>query len=191
MDDSGLVRDLATGDPDAFERFVEAYQQLVFRTAARILQDENEADCVVQDTFVRAHTGLTTFRGESTIATWLARIATNLCLDRLRKRSRLKYFHQWRQRDGSPDRWAQKLPAAGASPEEAAADAEARRIVHAAVQSLTPQQQIAFTLRYLHQQSVSEIAAAMGIGEGTVKSHLFRATQRVIAICRGGKDRTP
>ena len=81
--ESSLIRRAQKGDQDAFAALVDEHQRYVYQLAFRVLKDENEALDLTQETFVRAWTALPNFRGQSQFRTWLYRIATNLCYNRL------------------------------------------------------------------------------------------------------------
>lgn len=182
--DDGLVARLVAGSAEAFEELVARYHQPIFQEALRVLGDADEADCVVQDTFLRAHGAVRTFRGEASLHTWLTRIAVNVCLDRLRRTSRVRYFHQWPWRHETAEQWVARQPASDSTPEASAAAAEARRLLRRAIDALPPQQRVAFTLRYLDDRSIAGIAEVMQLEIATVKTHLARAVQRIKEVCR-------
>src|SRR5438105_14700757 len=87
-DDTSLVRDARRGDAQAFRSLVERYQRRVYQLALGMVKDPDEAMDIAQETFVRVHRYLPGFKGDSSFFTWTYRIATNLCLDAARKRSR-------------------------------------------------------------------------------------------------------
>ena len=179
QDDEELAEALTSGSDAAFEELVRRYQASLFRLAARILGDVRDADCAVQDAFLRAYRARLTFGGRSSLHTWLTRITVNVCLDRLRRKSRLRYLHQFMRRWQHAAQWMEQQASSDTSPEDRAASSQQRRLLHRAIGELPAKQRVAFTLRYLEELSVEEVAAAMGVETGTVKSHLFRATQRV------------
>lgn len=183
-DDAEFVARLVAGSAVAFEELVARYQEPIFHEALRMLGDADEADCVVQDTFLRAHGSVRTFRGDASLQTWLTRIAVNVCLDRLRRASRVRYFHQWPWRHETAEQWAARQPASDCSPEAAAASAEARRLLRRALDALSPQQRVAFTLRYFEDRTIESIADVMRLEIATVKTHLARAVQRIKQVCR-------
>ncbi len=169
-----------------FERVVCAHQKSVFRIILRIVRDPDQAASLTQDCFLRAHKRLHTFRGESSLQTWLHRIAIHLALDHLKSR-RAGFWRRLVRRDsqaaaGSPSRAGSGMEVPTLrepSPERRLLAREALERVRQAVDQLSPQQRAVFVLRFFEDYSLEEIREAMGIEIGTVKSHLFRAVQHV------------
>src|ERR1700686_3337485 len=86
LDEAGLIRAAQSGDQDAFERLVRSYDQSVLRIAVNILRSRDEARDVYQEAFLKVYRNLDSFRFDCSFHTWLYRIVTNICLDRLRRR---------------------------------------------------------------------------------------------------------
>jgi RNA polymerase sigma-70 factor (ECF subfamily) len=158
-----------------FDDIVRQHQAKIYRILWCELRDDEAAATLTQDCFLKAYRGRSDFRGEATVGTWLVRIAVNLARDY--QRNRRQSF--WRRMLGSNVREAEL--ATGAAEDTAPradrallAREQLQRTMQA-VKSLSPQQQTAFHLRFLEELSTEEIADAMGVGIGTVKSHLSRA----------------
>src|SRR5213593_3091795 len=164
-----LVRAARSGDRKAFGRLVETHQRAVTRLAYRLLGDPDEADCAAQDTFIKAWVSLGEFRHECPFGAWLARIAVNQCRDRL-KRTRVD------GRDISPIETAVD---SSPGPETRAVGREISRKIAELIHVLPGMQREVFALRYYDDRSLAEIAALCRVTVGTVKTHLFRATQRI------------
>jgi RNA polymerase sigma-70 factor (ECF subfamily) len=159
---------------DDFDAIVAAHWPGIFRFALASLRDPDAAATVAQDCFVRAHRAREQFRGESGVRTWLIQIAVNLVRDAARNR-RLQFWKRWSESE--PD--SQILVDGGMSPEAGAAAKEELRAVWRAVRRLPERQRTVFLLRFSEEMALSEIAAATGMAEGTVKVHLFRAVRAV------------
>ncbi len=158
-----------------FDDIVRQHQARIYRVLWCELRDDEAAATLTQDCFLKAYRGRSEFRGEASVSTWLVRIAVNLARDY--QRNRRQSF--WRRLRGSNAREAE-LATDGAEDTTPRADRallarEQLQRTMAAVKSLSPQQQTAFHLRFLEELSIEEVAEAMGIGVGTVKSHLSRA----------------
>jgi RNA polymerase sigma-70 factor, ECF subfamily len=181
LKDETLVARARKSDQRAIEDLVHRYQQKAYAVAYH-LSDGNmqEAEDLTQEAFLRAFQNLETFRGDSSFYTWFYRILVNVCLDGRRRRNRRqKIFLPWKR--GSRDK--------GLSPEErpdpeahehalkSISAKELSRDVRKTLRSLPEKQRLAFQLKALHGMSIQEVARVMGTAEGTVKSHLFRATQ--------------
>lgn len=171
--DQELVARVLAGDQDAFAGLVTRYKDYVYTVAVRIVVNEEDADDVAQETFVRAYKALGRFRGDSKFSSWLYRIAVNRALTHLKRRKR---------RGVSVDIDAGPHVEAGAieedarsTPEELVLDDELRQRVRAAVDELPPQYRAVVTLFYLEEKSYKEVSAILGIPMGTLKTHLYRA----------------
>jgi len=178
VDEARLIAEVRAGNTEAFEYFVRQYQPKVTRIAYRLLKDLGEADCAAQESFLRAWQSLSEFREGSTFETWLTRICINWCKDRLKRRRVVLYFHQ--APAGPEDEGPRDAsPHPGPSPERQARSREIRDRLRDAIESLSPRQKTVFTLKHFEELSIPEIAALMGLDSGTVKSHLFRAAQKI------------
>jgi RNA polymerase sigma-70 factor (ECF subfamily) len=160
------------GEPAAVEWLVNTHQAALFRLALSILDDPAEADEAVQETFVAALRRLDTYRGQAALATWLYAIAVNVC------RSRWRKGRAWQRLRGvlQAARWGAAPPAA---PEAAASQRETQAAVWSAVQRLGEKHRLPVILRYYHDLPTAEIAAILGISEGTVHSRLATARDRL------------
>ncbi len=161
---------------EEFDAIVRAHQQRIYRVLVGLVRDTDAADTLTQECFLRAYQNRKGFRGESSIGTWLVRIAINLATDHARNR-RTAF---WRRLFGGADADATAHAASallypGPSPERQLAVREELRAVWSAVESLPPQQRAAFVLRFAEQLTLAEVAEAMALEVGTVKAHLARA----------------
>jgi RNA polymerase sigma-70 factor (ECF subfamily) len=165
-DDPEWLARLRTGDARAFEELVIAYQHRVFAVALRMLGSRAEAEEIAQETFVRAHRALPDFRGDAKLSTWLYAIASRLCLNRLAAGDRRM------RREGEETllrRPADADPAAGLERREVEA------ALHRAIEALPEERRIVVILRDLEGLGYEEIARALGLELGTVRSRLHRA----------------
>jgi RNA polymerase sigma-70 factor (ECF subfamily) len=176
----------AAGELEDFDAVVRLHWPAVFRFALASLRDRDAAQTVTQDCFLNAWRGRGTFRGGSTVKTWIMRIAVNLMRDHARKR-RLQFWKRTTER-------ALDLQAAGERIADGQLSSEARilrderiRAVWAISATLPERQRTVFLLRFVEDMDLLEIAAAMGLKEGTVKVHLFRAVQAVQERLRGAE----
>jgi RNA polymerase sigma-70 factor, ECF subfamily len=149
------------------------------------LRDPDLAETVTQDCFLRAYKARQEFRGDCSIATWLTRIATNLIRDSTRSRK----FQFWKAAGSTAAEVgavADRLRSPGLSPETSLMVREELRGVWDAVENLPGKQRSVFLLRFVEEMELPEIATAMGLHVGTVKSHLHRA----LAAVRKAMERT-
>lgn len=174
----GRVR---SGEPDAFEYFVRTYQRKVFRLVYTLVRNAAEADALTQDVFVKAWKAVPDFKGEAAFETWLNRIAVNAVRDSVRRRKPVVSFADLA---AAEDADGQELPRAadptdGTSPERDALSRQIRRRIGEALEALSPRQRAIFVMKHYEERSISEIGAATGLDDGTVKSHLFRAARKL------------
>lgn len=168
----------ATRELDDFDALVGKYWPRVFRFALASLGDPDAAGSVAQDCLLKAHRKAAGFRGQSSAATWLMRIAVNLVRDHARSR-RMQFWKRTRETAVNWDDVARQVPQLGSSPEAGAAAREQVERVWKAARGLPERQRTVFVLRFVEEMDLLEIAAATGLREGTVKAHLFRALQAV------------
>jgi RNA polymerase sigma-70 factor (ECF subfamily) len=179
-DEALLIREIREGRTELFEHFVRRYQRKITRIAFRFLRDAGEADCAAQESFLRAYQNLGDFREGSMFETWLTRICINWCKDRLKRRRLVVFFHQAPARDGGAGQEPGDLaPASDPSPERRAAGREIRERLGAAMESLSPRQRAIFAMKHFEEMSIPDIADLTGLDAGTIKSHLFRAAQKI------------
>lgn len=157
---------LRAGESAAFEELVITYQHRVFGVALRMLGNAAEAQDVAQEAFLRAHRGLSEFRGGAKLSTWLYAITSRLCLNRLATGER----RMWRQGEDTLLRLA-----GGETPEEALERGELEVALHRAIAELPEERRIVVVLRDLEGLSYEEIAQVLDLELGTVRSRLHRA----------------
>jgi RNA polymerase sigma-70 factor (ECF subfamily) len=186
MSDEELVERARRDDRRAIEQLIGRYQQKVYRLAFQMCYaDEEEAKDRVQEAFLRAFRNIKKFRGKSSFYTWLYRIVVNTCIDAQRRRKRWRQtFLPWRFGKTEEDESNAGLEdfsdrAENSNPLSRLTGQQLEIDVKKALTSLSEKQRTAFQLKVFQEMSISEIAEIMGLAEGTVKTHLFRATQFV------------
>jgi RNA polymerase sigma-70 factor, ECF subfamily len=167
-----LIRRAQKGDQHAFAALVDEHQRYIYNLALRVLKDENEALDLTQETFVRAWTALPNFRGQSQFRTWLYRIATNLCYNRLPnlRRSLTELGEDVLEEipETSMDNPAHKMEAG-----------EIKARLYQAIDRLDSHYKLLITLRYQNELSYEEIASTLNLPLGTVKTGIFRAKEHL------------
>jgi len=161
---------------DDFDAVVRLHWPAVFRFALASVRDSDAAETLTQDCFLHAWRGRGRFRGESTVKTWIMRIAVNLVRDHSRNR-RLQFWKRTTAQALDIQTAGERLADEQISSEARILREERIRAVWHVSASLPEQQRTAFLLRFVEDMELLEIAAAMGLKEGTVKVHLFRAVQ--------------
>ncbi len=165
-----LVEKARGGNLFAFEEIVRRHERRVYAVAFRILRRHDAADDVAQEAFVRAWRNLADFDLGRPFAPWICRIAANLAVNEVRSP---------RAREEGLPQGHDETPAGAPGPLEGVLDAEARRVLDAAVAGLPLEQRAVFTLRVYEEQSYKEIAEGLGISPGTVMSRLARAREKL------------
>jgi len=183
LTDVDLVQRFNSGDESAFLEIMGRHQSKIFAAAMSLLHNRADAEEITQDTFIRAHRGLIRFRGDSSLATWLHRIAVNLA------RNRYWYFFR-RCRHGTlsldaemgedgESRFSDIYSDAGPDPSQEYSRNEFAEAVERAMDKLEPAYRRILAMRSILDQSYEQIAAALGINVGTVKSRIARARERL------------
>ena len=179
-----LIRAAQRGDQDAFEQLVRAHDQSVLRLAMNLLRSTEDARDVYQEAFLRVYRSLDSFRFDCSFHTWLYRIVTNICLDRLRKRKvRKEESAVVETSDGPVDRMeAVQEEAAHANPERTFWNRELKQRMETALQELTPRERMVFELRHYQGLRLRNIGDVLGTTEEAAKNCLFRATRKMRAV---------
>ena len=169
-----LIQRALKGDQEAFAALVTEHQRYIYNLALRLLKDEEEALDLAQETFVRAWTALPNFRGQSQFRTWLYRIATNLCYNRLPNLRR--------SLNDLGDDVISEVPEtdlAFGNPAHGLESRELRSYLHKAIDELDGNYRLLISLRYQDELPYEEIATMLNLPLGTVKTGLFRAKEQL------------
>lgn len=179
QDELRFIQRLCNRDERAFNELVELYQDRVFRLVFRMLGRRDEAEDLTQEVFVQVFKAISTFRGDSKLATWVYRIAVNLC------KNRVKYL--WRRRTEAQDDFEsaqerRSMQSAGgvtsgevAGPEQAVQGYQMEVVIKRCIAELEPDFSEVLVLRDVEGLSYEEITEITGLAEGTVKSRIHRA----------------
>jgi RNA polymerase sigma-70 factor (ECF subfamily) len=169
-----LIQRAQKGDHEAFAALVTEHQRFVYDLALRVLRNEEEALDLAQETFVRAWTALPNFRGQSQLRTWLYRIVTNLCYNRLPNLRR--------SLSELGDDVISDIPETNITfdnPVRGSESRELRSYLHRAIDELDENYRLLISLRYQNELSYEEIAKMLNLPLGTVKTGLFRAKEQL------------
>ena len=186
MADQRLVRQFLAGDEGAFVEIAHLYRAKIYSIVQGMLHDPGDSEEIVQDTFLRAHRSLVHFRGDSSLATWLYRIATNLA------RNRYWYFYR-RSRHATVSLHAPTALANGATFAELIAvhapdpahdhcQKEFAQILVSCIEQLEARHREILNLRVIQGRSYGDIAQSLGLKSGTVKSRIARARECLRAL---------
>jgi RNA polymerase sigma-70 factor (ECF subfamily) len=172
-----LAEGLRQGAEWAYEELIQRFQQPVFNLVSRLLWDSNDVCDVVQEVFLKVFRKIGAFRGDSSLKTWVYRIAVNEAHNHSRWSGRHR-GHEVGLEGGEQARsYRDMLPSSGSSPYEFALDQERRRMVEAALAELRPSFRSVVVLRDVEDLSYEEIAAILGLPLGTVKSRILRGRE--------------
>ena len=175
MDDAALVAQTQAGNLDAFTELVGRHDRKILRLARHITGNEEDAEDVLQESFLNAYSHIGTFAGNSKFYTWLVRIAVNQSLMKLRKRKTGKEVSLDEPVQGETEDLVREIAVWDETPERTYSQEEMRRILDEAIESLEPIYRTVFVLRDVEELSTEETAESLGISVPAVKSRLLRA----------------
>jgi RNA polymerase sigma-70 factor (ECF subfamily) len=184
LDEAALLARMQAGDDDAFETCVRTYCGRLLLVARRILRNEEDANDAVQDAFLSAFKGMSRFKGQSRLGTWLHRIVVNAALGRLRSRQRhpersiedlLPHFGAGEHQIDPPVPWK-------ATPETTAQDQETRALVRRCISQLPETYRMVLLLRDIEGLATEETARILGTSTGVVNTRLHRARQALRSL---------
>lgn len=180
-EEMAVITAVLNGDTNAFEKLVLENQRQVYNLALKMTGNEEDAYDISQEAFVKAFKNLSAFRGDSKFSVWLYRLTSNLCLDFLRSRKR-RAAVSTSYIDDEDKEQELSIPDERFSPETVLEKAELRRSINAALDTLPDDYRQIIVLREMNGLSYDEIAAALGLELGTVKSRIFRARKKLCSI---------
>jgi len=190
MPEKLLLRHAQGGDREAFRAIMQKHNQRLFRVARAVVNNDDEAEDILQDAYLKAFAAIAAFRGESGLNTWLTAITLNEARGRLRRR---RPGESLEVMEANGDRI---IPFPGMAeitdPEAEAVRSETRRLLERAIDGLTDEFRIVFMLRDVEGLSVEETAAQLDINPQTVRTRLFRARrslrQSLVTTLSSGMD---
>jgi RNA polymerase sigma-70 factor (ECF subfamily) len=180
LTDATAVGRARTGDTDAFRVLVERHSRSLFRLAFRMTGNQQDAEDVVQESFMRAYKQLAKFDERASFGTWLYRIAANCSLDLVRSRKRRQEHLAPQETEGSEfDDTVAALPSSEPTPERMALSGEVRGRVEAAMQELSATERTAFVLRHFEGMCIEDVSRVLECAPGAAKHSVFRAVQKL------------
>lgn len=187
-EEDALVTALSQGAEDAYEILIQRYQQPVYSLVCRLMNDPSDAPDIVQEVFLKVFRSIGAFRGNSSLKTWIYRIAVNEAYNHRRWFCR----HQRREvalgsEEGTPN-YAGGMTDPGRSPYDQAADHETRALVEQALEKVNPKFRAAVVLRDIEDLSYEDIATVLDVSLGTVKSRIMRGREALRKILEGRLD---
>ncbi len=182
--DTAIIRAVLQGDKERYALLVDRYSPRLINYLTRMAGNRWEGEELAQETFVRAYLALDSYKPQYRFSTWLFKIATNLCLNHLKKRQRLVHVDDYQNEEGE-SAWVLTDTRQSANPAAVAERREVQRQILQAIGQLPPVYRSAVILRYLHGLSYQEIADVLDLPMGTVKSRIGRGRSRLVALLQG------
>jgi RNA polymerase sigma-70 factor, ECF subfamily len=186
--ETAAIRRVLKGDPSAFRVLMVSHFRAVFRTVYRVVGSEADAEDITQEAFLRAYRNLSQFRQDAQFSTWVTRIAINLALNAVERRSRDALF-QASSGDGDSDAALMELIDEAPQADDLVFAGEALKIREATMQGLTTMERTAVTLWFVDEVPLDEIGSILGIPKNSVKQAVFRGIgklRKALAPLKGG-----
>ena len=169
--DIELVQEVQNGRRHAFTELMRRYQERVYWVARRIVGSHDDADDIVQESFVKAYLSLGEFRGDSSFYTWIYRIAVNMSLNVLRKRKIWSYLHE--------SELLTRILSSSDDPGKDLEHSEIETALRRVTAKLPERQKAVFVMRYFDEMTYKEIAIVLNTSEGGLKANYFHALRKV------------
>jgi RNA polymerase sigma-70 factor (ECF subfamily) len=176
--DAEAAREARLGNQQAFRVLVERHSRVLFRLAYRMTGNEQDAEDLVQESFLRAYKQLHNFDERAAFGTWLHRICVNCSLDLIRARKTRREI-QNKVEDEQTTSWLEKVAAPGPSPERLMLSNQVTELLEPALAKLSETERAAFILRHYEGSSIEDIAKALGVQTSAAKHSVFRAVQKL------------
>jgi len=180
VSDAAVVAQVLAGDKEAFRLLVDRHSRSIFHVTFRMTGNQQDAEELVQETFLRAYKALGRFELRSNFSTWLYRIAVNRTLDFLSvKKMQNKDTYQIVDEPDPEEGRQIQLAAEGPGPERMVLSSEMKSKVAQSMSLLTPVERIAFTMRHMEGRSIDEIGATLKLNTSAAKNSIFRAVKKL------------
>ncbi|HPF50382.1 MAG TPA: sigma-70 family RNA polymerase sigma factor [Draconibacterium sp.] len=180
MSDTEIINQLKQGNEAAFRKLVENYQKLVVNTCYGMVHNREDAEDIAQDVFVEVYRNVEHFRADARLSTWLYRIAVNRSLNHIRDNKKHKWFQSFENEVEAKNRQLMQVESSKSDQPEYEMENKQRAIIlHEAINSLTENQKVAFTLNKYEELSYQEISEVMDMSVSSVESLLFRAKKNL------------
>jgi len=176
--DAEAAREARLGNQQAFRVLVERHSRVLFRLAYRMTGNEQDAEDLVQESFLRAYKQLHNFDERAAFGTWLHRICVNCSLDLIRARKTRREI-QNKVEDEQTTSWLEQVAAPGPSPERLMLSNQVTELLEPALGKLSETERAAFILRHYEGSSIEDIAQALGVQTSAAKHSVFRAVQKL------------
>jgi RNA polymerase sigma-70 factor, ECF subfamily len=170
------IKQVLKGDQSAYSEIVEMYKDQVFQICYRMLGNRHEAEDMAQEAFIRAYVNIQSFNQKKKFSTWLYRIATNLCIDRIRKKKPDYYLDAEVEGTDGLTMYSQ-IPHDGKLPEEEVVGLELQETIQREILNLPEKYRSVIVLKYIEELSLQEISEILDLPLGTVKTRIHRGRE--------------
>ena len=174
QEDIAVIERVKAGSADDFKHLQRKYQRLITSLIRKMIRNDDDVDDLVQDSFINAFTAIHTYQSDYAFSAWLYRIASNTCIDFLRKR-RLQAFSIDKPISTDDGEYHFEIPDSSYLADTPMIDSERKKVLDAALDTLSPKYRRIIKMRHEEEMDYQEIAIALKLPLGTVKAHLFRA----------------
>ncbi|MDF2612603.1 MAG: sigma-70 family polymerase sigma factor [Clostridia bacterium] len=183
-----LIKKAQSGDVSAFETIISSYEKVIYNICLRMLTKEQDAYDATQEVCIKIWKEIHNFKGESKLKTWIYRIATNQCLDRLRKTKNRQEISLFQQGENEDEEWIIDKPSEQKNTEQIVENKALQDVLKQAISELKEEHKVIIVLRDLNDYAYDEIAEILNISLGTVKSRISRARLALKKILEQNKE---
>lgn len=179
--DAAVVAQVLAGDKEAFRLLVDRHTRSIYGVAYRMTGTQQDAEEIVQETFLRAYKSLYRFELRSSFSTWLYRIAVNRSLDFLKAKKMTDTYQLSNSLSSGPegDERELQIAAGDPGPDRLLLSTEARQKIAQAIEMLSPAERVAFTMRHMEGKSIEEISKVLNVRASAAKNSIFRAVHKI------------
>jgi RNA polymerase sigma-70 factor (ECF subfamily) len=182
-EDTSLIQQALTGDQNGFSRLRQKYHDAIFNLIYRMIREKDEVEDLTQEAFIKAFASLSTFNNEYAFSTWLYKIATNNCIDYIR-RKKLQTFSIDKPIESKESDFSFELPDSTYEPDKEMISSQRKKLLDDAINSLPPKYRQVIVMRHQEELEYQEIAQILKLPLGTVKAHIFRAREMLYKYLR-------
>jgi RNA polymerase sigma-70 factor (ECF subfamily) len=175
-EDISLINDAIAGKQEAYQRLMTKYRQLIYNLIFRMIRNKEDVEDLTQEAFIKAFNSLDKFDKQFSFSTWLFKIATNNCIDYLRKK-KLNTFSIDKELGGEEDDYQFEIPDTERTPDKNLMENERKKILEEAIENLPSKYKSVILLRHRDEKDYEEIAKKLKLPLGTVKAHIFRGRE--------------
>lgn len=175
-EDSAVIAEALAGDNRAYERLMDKYHDAIFNFIYRMVRDREQVEDLTQEAFIKAFASLKSFNEEFAFSTWLYKIATNNCIDYIRKK-KLQMFSIDKPIESKDSDFAFELPDDSFEADRELISDQRASMLNEAIEQLPEKYRLVIRLRHVEERSYEEIAKLLKLPIGTVKAHIFRARE--------------